>query len=34
MTLTVAELHELKCAERQFPDVAFVAYRRPLERHE
>jgi RimJ/RimL family protein N-acetyltransferase len=33
MALTVAQLHELKDAERRFPDVAFVAYRRPLERH-
>jgi RimJ/RimL family protein N-acetyltransferase len=32
MGLTVAQLHELKDAERRFPDVAFVAYRRPLER--
>jgi hypothetical protein len=32
MTLTVGQLHELRRAERLFPDVAFVAYRRPLER--
>jgi RimJ/RimL family protein N-acetyltransferase len=32
MTLTVDQLGELKRAEGLFPNVAFVAYRRPLER--
>jgi RimJ/RimL family protein N-acetyltransferase len=33
MDLNAAQLSELACAERMFPDAMFVAYKNPLERH-
>jgi len=32
--LTTAQVQRLRLSERNFPDVLFVAYRQPLQRHD